>query len=163
MIPGLLLGRGVQNRAKELGLVVLWRRRWLAIRSGALILEEVGGANLAIRAHDDLAAATAQNEGGGGGGWGVEVCFGATNRGIQSDVLSDTSSITDLALQHVTVNTVGGGFDGVLAGTAGVHELAGVLVLLRVQHVGALVAELERDLLVVVFLGALVGRARVGR
>lgn len=123
----------------------------------------MGGANLAIRAHDDLAAAAAQDEGGGGSVWGVEVCFGATNRGIQSDVLSDTSSVTDLALQHVTVNAVGGGLDGVLAGTAGVHELASILVLLGVQHVGALVAELERDLLVVVFLRAMVGRARVER
>lgn len=121
----------------------------------------------ALRAHDDLATATAHDEGGCGCCGDVlmgDVHIGrATNRRIQSDILGDTSGVANLTLEHVTVDAVGGGFDSVLAGSASVHELAGVLVLLRVQHVGALVAELEGDLLVVVLLGAMVGRARVGR
>lgn len=43
-----------------------------------------------------------------------------------------------------------------LACSARVHEAAGILVLLGVQHIGALGAELEGDLLGV-FLGARVG------
>lgn len=161
-IPGLLVGGRRDDVAEELGLVRLGWCGWLASRSGALVLGDVGRAFLAIRAHNDLATAAAHDEGGVGSGRSILDCFGATNRRIQSDILSDTSSVTDLALQHVTVDAIGCGFDGVLAGTAGVHELAGVLVLLGIQHVGALVAELECDLLVVVFFGALVGCDRVG-
>lgn len=135
----------------------------MARSSGAVDLGDVGGTDLAIRAHDDLATATAHDEGGGGIRREDGCVFGAIYRRIQGDVLGDTRSVADLTLQHVAVNAVGGGFDGVLAGTAGVHELAAVLVLLGVQHVGALVAELECDLLGVVLLGALIGRVWWGR
>lgn len=156
------MGRGPDG-AMQLSLVRIGRCRCFAGSGDMLVLGKVGRANLTIRAHDNQATATAKDQSGGGRGRGVQGCFGATNRGIQRDILSDTSCVADLALEHVTVNAVGGGLDGVLAGTAGVHELAGVLVLLRVQHVRALVAELERDLLVVVLLGAEIGRAGIGR
>lgn len=76
-----------------------------------------------------------------------------TNRGVGGDVLGDAGGLADRVPQGVAVDAVGGGLLGVLAGSARVHEAAGVLVLLGVQHVGALGAELECDLLGM-FLGS---------
>lgn len=76
-----------------------------------------------------------------------------------SDVLRDAGGVASNVLEDVAVDAVGGGLLGVLARTALVHQAAGFLVLLGVEHVGALGAEKDGNGHVLLFGGCLGGSA----
>lgn len=61
-----------------------------------------------------------------------------TNRGVRGNILSDTSSISNLAVELVLVDAVGGSGLADVTGAAGEHELVGDAVLLGVEQVGAI-------------------------
>lgn len=79
-----------------------------------------------------------------------------TNRGIRADILGDSSRLADSVVHNIPENACRGGLLGVLAGTAGELQLMRLFVLLGIQHVGALQAEAEGDLLEV-FARVLIG------
>jgi hypothetical protein len=64
--------------------------------------------------------------------------LGGTNRGVRGNILGDTSSITNLAVEFVLIDAVGGCGLADVAGTAGEHELICDAVLLGVEKVGAM-------------------------
>lgn len=72
---------------------------------------------------------------------------GSWERRIRSHILSHTSSITNLAMEVVLVDTVGRGRLAHMAGAAGEHQLVIDAVLLGVEKVGAFSAELEVNLI----------------
>lgn len=77
---------------------------------------------------------------------------GRTNRGITSNVLRDTSSFSDVIVEDVAKDARGSGLFGVGAGSAGEFERLELRVFSWVEHVGALAAEAEGDLLEVLLL-----------
>lgn len=64
--------------------------------------------------------------------------LGGTNRGVRGNILGDTGSISNLAVEFVLVDAVGGGGLADVAGAAGEHELVGDAVLLGVEQVRAM-------------------------
>lgn len=85
---------------------------------------------------------------------------GSRERGVRSNVLRDTGRLARRAVEHVAEDARRLGILGVLAGAAGELQLAQLLVLLGIQHVGAFGAEAERDLLELSGAG-FVGRGRL--
>jgi hypothetical protein len=61
--------------------------------------------------------------------------FGVTNRRVGANILGDTGSGADLAVELVLVDTVGTGGFSDMTGTTGKHELVGDTVLLRIEQV----------------------------
>lgn len=64
--------------------------------------------------------------------------LGGTNRGVRGHILSNTGSVSNLAVQLVLVDAVGGCGLADVAGTAGEHELVGDAVLFGVEQVRAM-------------------------
>lgn len=64
--------------------------------------------------------------------------LGKTNRGVRGNILSNAGSVSNLAVQLVLVDAVGGCGLADVAGTAGEHELVGDAILLGVEQVGAM-------------------------
>jgi hypothetical protein len=62
-----------------------------------------------------------------------------TNRGVGTDVRSDTSGVANLTVQLVLVDAVGGRILADMTGAAGEFESVGFAVLLRVEQVRAVV------------------------
>jgi len=79
---------------------------------------------------------------------------------IRSNVLSHASGLTDGVVENVSEHTGGGGFFGVLAGSAGEVEAVGFGVFFWIQHVGTFTAEAEGDLFHL--LGIIAGAGRGG-
>lgn len=70
--------------------------------------------------------------------------LGGTNRGVRGNILSDTGSVSNLAVELVLVDAMGGGGLADMAGAAGEHELVGDAVLLGVEQVGAMTGSVWR-------------------
>lgn len=83
-----------------------------------------------------------------------------TNRGVCADVLGDAGRLAGRVVENVAEDARRARLLGVLAGAAGKLQLVRLLVLLGVQHVGALGAEAKRDLLKLLALASCLALVR---
>ena len=83
-----------------------------------------------------------------------------TNRGIRSNVLGDASGFSNRCVELVAEDAGSSCFFRILASAAGELELLVLFVLLRIEHVAALGAKAEGDLLKLLLSAFHCGRGR---